>query len=116
MSQPEGGCTDFAAFWPRYMQDHANPANRALHLIGTGLAFALLAAGAFTLDWRLVAAAPVAGYALAWIGHGLVEGNRPATFTHPMWSLAGDIRMFLLFLGGRLSSEVRKHVTPADGQ
>ncbi len=39
----------------------------------------------------------------------MVEGNRPATFTHPRWSLRGDFRMAALALSGKLDAELAKH-------
>jgi hypothetical protein len=41
-------------------------------------------------------------YGMAWSGHFFVERNRPASFGNPIWSFAGDIRMYALWLSGRL--------------
>ncbi|HLF58240.1 MAG TPA: DUF962 domain-containing protein [Alphaproteobacteria bacterium] len=49
------------------------------------------------------------GYALSWAGHWLVEGNKPATLSHPLWSLLADLRMAALALSGRLKAELAKH-------
>lgn len=99
----------YEEFWPHYLAEHSRPATRACHFIGTGLALACLAGAAATRDPRLVGMAAVSGYAFAWISHAMVERNRPATFTHPVWSLASDFRMFFLFVAGRLDQELRRH-------
>jgi hypothetical protein len=98
--------TSFHDFWPHYLREHSRPATRSLHYAGTGLVLALAAAGLVTGDWRLLAAVPVAGYGFAWLSHAVVERNRPATFTYPLWSLAADFRMSWLWVTGRLDSEL----------
>jgi hypothetical protein len=45
---------------------------------------------------------PVVGYGFAWIGHFFFEHNRPATFTYPFYSFAGDWVMFRDMLIGRV--------------
>jgi len=97
----------YPKFWRRYLAAHSDPRTRALHYLGTSLAVAAVAAGAVERDWRWLAAAPVAGYALAWLGHLTFEHNRPETFRHPLWSLISDFRMFAMFLTGRLDKELR---------
>ena len=97
----------YPEFWRRYLAAHADPRTRGLHYIGTSLALAALAAAAVERDWRWLAAAPVAGYALAWLGHLKFEHNRPETFGHPVWSLVSDFRMLGMFLSGRLGGELR---------
>lgn len=99
----------YREFWPIYLREHSRPATRGLHYLGTGLGLALLAAAILTADWRLLPAALVAGYAFAWIGHALVERNRPATFSHPLWSFVSDFRMFGLWASGRLGRELARH-------
>ena len=90
----------YRAFWPRYLDEHRRPATRALHFFGTCLGLFLLAGAVAATDWRLAVAALISGYAFAWIAHALVERNRPATFTHPLWSLVSDFRMLFAWLGG----------------
>ncbi|MDJ0935749.1 MAG: DUF962 domain-containing protein [Kiloniellales bacterium] len=99
----------YREFWPIYLREHSRPATRGLHYLGTGLGLALLAAAIATGDWRLLPAALVAGYAFAWIGHALVERNRPATFSHPLWSFVSDFRMFGLWASGRMGRELARH-------
>ena len=98
----------YAEFWPIYLAAHADPRSRALHFAGTLGALATVGVAALTGDWRWLIAAPIVGYGPAWFGHLFFEGNRPATFGHPVWSLASDFRMLGLFLAGRLGSELRR--------
>ena len=93
-------------FWPYYLREHAKPETRALHFFGTGLGIALLLAAVVTADWTLIPAALIAGYLFAWIGHFMIERNRPATFRYPAWSLFSDVRMLGLWLVGKLDDEL----------
>ena len=93
-------------FWRRYLGAHLDRRTRAVHYVGTSLALLALALAAATRDWRWLVAAPIAGYAFAWLGHLAFEHNRPETFGHPFWSLASDFRMLGLFVCGRLGREL----------
>jgi hypothetical protein len=99
----------FGEFWPYYLREHARPETRAVHVGGTWAALAVLALGLLAGPWWLVLLAPVVGYGCAWISHMLIERNRPATFTHPVWSLRGDLRLAWLAATGRLGAELRRN-------
>jgi len=53
-----------------------------------------------TMAWRLdgslrmVMGGVVSAYAFAWTAHFFVEKNKPATFTYPVWSLRGDLKLW----------------------
>lgn len=102
-------CASYQDFWPFYLHQHAKAATRRIHFFGTGLVLVVLAAALAAQAWWLLIVAPVAGYAPAWYAHFFVEHNRPATFTHPFWSLISDFRMFFLWCAGRLDPELRRH-------
>ena len=99
---------NYAEFWPYYLQEHAKPETRNLHYVGTALVIAIAVFALVTQQWILFAALPVAGYFFAWVAHFFVEKNKPATFTHPWWSLVSDFRMFFLWVSGRLGPELEK--------
>ena len=98
----------FDAFWPYYLREHAKPRTRALHYIGTSLVVAFALVGVISANAWVLVAMPVAGYLFAWLAHFLVERNRPATFTYPLWSLYADFRMWALWVAGRIEPELRK--------
>lgn len=95
----------YKEFWPFYLKEHSNPTNRSLHYIGTTISIIALTMAITQLNpWWLLGAA-AGGYGFAWVGHFIIEKNRPATFKYPLWSLISDYRMFFCALTGRL----RKH-------
>jgi len=92
----------FAEFYPYYLGEHSQRTTRLLHFTGTLLLLAALVAALVTRHWLLLILVPVFGYGFAWAGHLAFEHNRPATFRHPLYSLAGDFVMFRDMLTGRV--------------
>ena len=94
--------SSFRDFYPYYLSEHANRTCRRLHCAGSSLVlgFALAALTTGSTWWLL--GMPVAGYGFAWIGHFFFEHNRPATFTHPLYSFLGDWVMYKDILTGRI--------------
>jgi hypothetical protein len=99
--------TRYADFWPHYLREHAQPATRRLHYAGTALTFLFAALAMLWGGWWWLAV-PIAGYGFAWVAHFMVERNRPATFTYPLWSLVSDYRMFFLAVSGRLGPHLTR--------
>lgn len=86
--------TRFQDFYPYYLGEHANATSRRLHVVGTSLALGLLLTALATANPWWVGVALLQGYAFAWVGHFFFEHNKPATFRYPLYSLAGDWRMW----------------------
>jgi hypothetical protein len=94
--------TTFRDFYPFYLSEHRHPVCRRLHFAGSVLVLAVIAATVVTRNAWWLAAAPVAGYGFAWVGHFFFEKNRPATFSYPFYSLMGDWVMFGDIVRGKL--------------
>jgi hypothetical protein len=99
--------SSYEEFWPFYVSQHQNSNCRRLHFAGTSIVLLLVLAAIRVSLWFGLAM-PVVGYSLAWLGHFVFEGNRPATFGHPFWSLRADFRMYRYILTGRMAKELRK--------
>ena len=92
----------FAEFYADYLAEHRDRTCRRLHFIGTALTLLVLVVAVVTQRWLLLLALPVIGYGFAWCGHLFFEKNRPATFHHPLFSLAADFVLFRDILIGRI--------------
>jgi hypothetical protein len=98
----KAGFRSFADFYPFYLSEHSNRVSRRLHFAGTTLALVFLLQALESLDAAWLLAALVSGYGFAWAGHFFFEKNRPATFSHPAYSFAGDWVMWRDMITGRI--------------
>ena len=97
----------FHDFYPHYLSEHRHATCRILHFIGSTLVLVSLAVALITKNaWWLVAM-PLTGYGFAWVGHFYFEKNRPATFTYPLYSFAGDWVMYAQLLMGKIPFNAR---------
>ncbi|MEP1231557.1 MAG: DUF962 domain-containing protein [Litorimonas sp.] len=100
--------TTYSEFWPHYLREHSKASTRAWHYVGTLMALTLLAALIITGKWALLPLTLVSGYFFAWMSHGLIEKNKPATFTYPLWSLGSDFKMLFCAVTGKMPKELEK--------
>ena len=95
-------------FFLYYLAEHAKRSTRVWHYVGTTAVLIALGYALMSQTWWMIAAAFFLGYGPAWVGHFFFEGNRPATFQYPFWSLISDFRMYWLWLTGGLSPWLEK--------
>ncbi len=93
----------FAEFYPFYLSEHARPATRRLHFVGSGFSLICLILLVLSGDLWWFLAALACGYGFAWFAHFVFEKNRPATFRYPFYSLMGDWKMFWQMLTGQMA-------------
>lgn len=96
--------TSFRSFYPYYLSEHSNRLCRRLHFVGSTLVLVMLVVACATQRWMLLWTLPVLGYGFAWAGHFFFEKNRPATFTHPIYSFVGDWVMYWQILTRRVTA------------
>jgi hypothetical protein len=94
--------SSFREFYPYYLGEHSNIVCRRLHYAGSTLALVFLVTAVVRGNPWFLLGALLSGYAFAWVGHFFFEKNRPATFSHPFYSFAGDWVMYRDMLTGRI--------------
>jgi hypothetical protein len=98
-----GPFASFREFYPFYLSQHVDSTCRRLHVAGSTFVLIVLVAACATQHWVWLLAIPFIGYGFAWIGHFFFEHNRPATFTHPFYSLMGDWVMWWHVVSGKMT-------------
>jgi hypothetical protein len=92
----------FRDFYPFYLGEHSDRSCRRLHFAGSTLVLITFGILLFTGRWAWWFLLPLFGYGFAWAGHYFFEKNRPATFSHPLYSFMGDWVMYRDILTGKL--------------
>jgi hypothetical protein len=93
---------NFSEFYPQYLSEHSDPANRRLHFLGCLAVIIVILYSVLTQVWLALTLVPLVGYGFAWTGHFFIEKNKPATFEYPIYSLLGDWKMFLDIITGKI--------------
>jgi hypothetical protein len=93
---------NFREFYPFYLSEHSDRNCRRMHFVGSTLVIAVTVVAIVMRNPHWLWLALLCGYGFAWIGHFVFEKNRPATFSHPLYSFAGDWVMYADILRGRV--------------
>src|SRR3989338_10690974 len=88
----------YQEFWPSYLKEHSKSETKKFHAIGliAGILFAVYCFIDRRPFWYPFAF--IIGYAFSWYSHFFIEGNKPASFRHPIWSFISEFRMAYLWL------------------
>lgn len=92
------GANQFYAFWLEYLKEHELLATRLWHFVGTSAAIISVLLAIVSWNWVYLVTAIIVSYGCSWLGHFMVEHNRPVTFRHPLWSMRADLLMVRLML------------------
>jgi hypothetical protein len=95
-------------FWPFYLSEHSHPVNRRFHFIGSFFALFFILSFVISLEFAYLLFALFIGYGFAWIGHFVIEKNRPATFKYPFKSFVSDWKLFYYTLTFQIDKELKK--------
>lgn len=96
----------FYTFWLEYLKEHELLATRLWHFVGTSAAIISVLLAIISWNWLYLVTAIVVSYGCSWMGHFVVERNRPVTFRHPVWSMRADLLLFQLMLTRGLTESV----------
>jgi len=92
----------FSEYYDDSWRHHRNIVNRRLHFIGAGgsIIAAIMSTCAGFLPGYLLAAGIAFG--CAWVGHRIIEKNRPPMPSNPLYAVGAYYRQFLDALNNRI--------------
>ncbi len=97
----------YREFWHEYLRAHAKWQTRCVHYCGVGIIIASIIAAVVFKLWWLPLLGVFVNYAGDWTSHYVIERNRPSAFDNPFLSMVSGLRMFALWITGRLGGEMR---------
>lgn len=102
-------------FWPYYLAEHQDPVNRNLHFVGSTIGLVCIGKAIKERKPSYLLLGLLGGYGCAWVGHFMIEKNKPATFKYPFKSFISDWLMFGTRISGKLdkeleSEDVKNHI------
>jgi hypothetical protein len=99
---------NYEEFWPFYLSQHSQKKTRFWHFVGTSTILLWVILAIVLRNGWILLLAPVVAYGFAWYSHFFIEGNKPATFGHPFWSLRADFQMYWCILTGKIEEEIQR--------
>ncbi len=96
---------NFEEFFPHYMALHSKPVTQWIHVSFTLFGTLLILSGLFTGRYLWVVIAPIVIYGPLFLSHFIFEKNKPATLSHPLWSVRADLKMAKIKILGLWSKE-----------
>ena len=92
---------NFKDFYPYYISEHSHKTTKLLHFIGTTFSLYFLINFFLSFEIKFIFFSLMSGYGFAWVAHFVVEKNKPATFTYPLYSFVADHLMYIEILRGK---------------
>merc|ERR1712117_278516 len=98
-----GSIETFERYYPLFLCGHSRPGTKLLHFIATVMY--IVDVGTFLADGFRplhLFTATLKGFGLSLASHYLIEGNQPATLSHPFMSVMADHKMCIDLVGMKL--------------
>ncbi len=97
--------TTYREYWVYHIGQHSKSGNRVLHYLGSASAVILLTLVPVFQIWWPIPLAIACAFVPGMIGHVLIEHSPRENQHYPLWAIASDLRMLVLFLRGRAARE-----------
>ena len=99
----------YEEFYPYYLSQHRHPFNRKLHFLGFVAFFGSLFYAIWYMSLYHLIVCPFSLLIFPFVGHYVVEKNKPLVFKYPKWTLQADFRLAYLVMLKKINEELEKY-------